>query len=1083
MHPGSYSNFTWDGVKLTLLMILSVVFVMSTGTFEVKEVEGFLKLVNEKNEIKCWGSDVTYNVSAEVPDYCLSQRYSALCTEDPLFYQGCGAINSTACLGGQYNFDRDYALCGFHICKFLRRGQIAYWSGKSIEWYFDCNGVNNCENPGNEGLDEKICPELEDPFICHNSKKRISREKQCDGFVDCLSDWADDEHGCNHTYGLDCYNSWTNSPRWQVPRYVCNKNRTWSFQCKDDIDLSKELCEDQVIGWCYYRLGYANEGQIVKRNLTKNHMCTPFEPGIIGPCIDGRDQTNCTSGSSSVLTCPVETYQTTMTALGLCTGFDVCDDGLDEKCGVPEHGCKIHKHAYCDGNSDCPMGSDEGRMCNFMVSNKTTCIRRVNMGFIEPKEIPVAWLCDGMADCQNGMDEDEINWAVCGSPWTKIRCFEKGETCQEMYKCDITNSTKFVELKYLCDGIVSCDNELDVCKVSTDIPKLVTTVSSVGRTKNILHCLPGLESLQRSHAPCRVTEFTPLVPAFGVDQIEAEIPTSLLANTFCDHSFGELYVYLTCLGLCAGRKCMAEPIGPKQCVKGIPHKIYTLSKDKTRLILVKKGGSVEGTSTKFAHEEMFPCKNGNCVPFEKVCNLANDCGDDSDELECLNHFMCGSGEFIPLSSLGDNKVDCRDQSDECNPESHVRIISHTYLEASSWIIGCTASLTNSFILAKQVRAAFKSTTTIALFNAIFVCFIALGDFLVGFYLLFLSIANQVKADSYCKEKYQWLTSINCSLLGVISTLGSLLSLYSMTLLSVVRAYNLTQLSVPQAPTTKEKLKIFLTFFAMLILALLVSCIPLMPVFEDYFINGIYYGTEVPLFTGAPDMTKHQQIIDTYYHTKSGKLSWKFIRRLVTGMFTSDQALVGGRDLGFYGNDGVCLFKYFVKDTDPQRAFSAAILIANSVCFLTVLVSYGLVTAVARSLSSASNAARSNSKLQRKITIIIVTDFICWTPFATVSLLNYLELIDATSHYAFFSTIILPINSMINPLIYDRILTSRISRIFKKSKEKVKTLTILHSRSEIPYNAERNEEVELRALSKVKTLTSLALSSPSRVSQI
>ena len=300
----------------------------------------------------------------------------------------------------------------------------------------------------------------------------------------------------------------------------------------------------------------------------------------------------------------------------------------------------------------------------------------------------------------------------------------------------------------------------------------------------------------------------------------------------------------------------------------------------------------------------------------------------------------------------------------------------------------------------------------------------------------------------------------------------------MTLLSVVRAYNLTQLSVPCAATITDKLKIFFTFFAILIAAVLVSCIPLMPVFEDYFINGIYYGTEIPLFTGAPDLKKHELIIESYYHTKlENKSSWQKIRRLITGMFTSDHAPVDGRDLGFYGNDGVCLFKYFVKDKDPQRGFSAAILITNSVCFLTVLVSYGLVTAVARSLSSESNATRSNSKLQRKITIIIGTDFICWTPFAVVSLFNYLELIDATPFYAFFSTIVLPINSMINPLIYDGIITRNIAKIFRKSKDGVRTLTsprsLNRSQCTARCNIERSsaQDFELKTLSRVKILTS------------
>ena len=756
---------------------------------------------------------------------------------------------------------------------------------------------------------------------------------------------------------------------------------------------------------------------------------------------------------------------------------------MDEVCETPEYGCNTHKHTFCDGVQDCPFGSDEGRMCNFMVSNETTCVRRVNYGYVAPKQIPVDWLCDGLVDCENGIDEDKDNWNVCGSPQTRERCIEKGKTCQEIYRCDITSSTAFIELKHLCDGISSCENEDDVCKESKGIPKLSTAVIQVDGIKRILQCLPGLDNLQKISGTCKLTEFKQLVPAFGVEQVQIEKPTSLQSNTFCEHTFGELYVYLTCLGLCPGLSCILKPISPKSCLTGLSQKIFTLSKDKKSLILVKKDGN---SKTKYSHQEMFPCDNGNCVPYEKVCNLANDCGDDSDELDCANHFRCGSGEFVPLSSQADGNVDCRDQSDECDSDSNVHIISQSYLEASSWIIGITATLTNSFIFAKQIRAAFNSATTIALFNAVFVCFIALGDFLVGLYLLLLSIANQIKKDSYCKKRFEWLTSSSCSFLGVISTLGSLLSLYSMTLLSVVRAYNLTKLSVPRSPTTAEKLRIFFTFFAMMIVALLVSCIPLMPVFEDYFINGIYYGTEIPLFTGSPDMKKHEHIIEAYYVTKlRDKSSWERIRRLIAGMFTNDQAPIGGIDLGFYGNDGVCLFKYFVRDTDPQQGFSAVILITNSICFFTVLVSYGLVTAVARSLSSASNATRSNSKLQRKITIIIGTDFICWTPFAIVSLLNYLELIDATPYYALFSTIVLPINSMINPLIYDRVITRNITNISRKTRAKVRTLTDLlcQTQRNNELNVAVEEELELKTLSKVQTLTSFALSSPSVVSQM
>ena len=66
-------------------------------------------------------------------------------------------------------------------------------------------------------------------------------------------------------------------------------------------------------------------------------------------------------------------------------------------------------------------------------------------------------------------------------------------------------------------------------------------------------------------------------------------------------------------------------------------------------------------------------------------------------------------------------------------------------------------------------------------------------------------------------------------------------------------------------------------------------------------------------------------------------------------------------------------------------------------------------------------------MQRKISIIIATDFFCWVPFVIVCCLHSLEVLDATPWYALFSIIILPINSVINPLLYDNTITSFISR--------------------------------------------------------
>ena len=62
--------------------------------------------------------------------------------------------------------------------------------------------------------------------------------------------------------------------------------------------------------------------------------------------------------------------------------------------------------------------------------------------------------------------------------------------------------------------------------------------------------------------------------------------------------------------------------------------------------------------------------------------------------------------------------------------------------------------------------------------------------------------------------------------------------------------------------------------------------------------------------------------------------------------------------------------------------------------------------------------KRNRKMQRKISIIIATDFLCWVPFVVICCLHSLSILDATPWYSLFSIVILPINSVINPLLYD-----------------------------------------------------------------
>ena len=942
-----------------------------------------------------------------------SQHFSLTCSNDTYFYQTCGDFNFET---RQINRTLKY-LCSFYVCEFewTRHNSAA---GKYIDQTYTCDTRNSIQCKS--GIDEENCiKNLDDLFVCGSAT--IPKILVCNGKCDCLRNCRDELECFGYSYTQYCEEGGYTIPAFET----CGMySRCWSLCNGKDSCLGRNT-RLMVIG------------------LNNYTRCFPWIH-----CENNYDQTNCSNPSLTPLNCTVNGYDTSISGNIICNNdmrmegnkivgkIDaMCEDKIDAVCVRLNPECFLHKHMICDGIQDCRGGYDESSgLCYDLIDAK--CVRRVS--YVKSSvPIPLSWLGDGVIDCVNGEDEDMDRWPRCLYD-TFSNVVKSNESCKDLFIC---STNKFITTEHLCGKSVRCLSEKLVCAAVNGFDDLKTSVPTIVNTLHLVllsFCQPGLSSLHDEHGLKCALEYYPNINILGTRTNNIVIPQHPVD---CSYFYGENYVFMSCSSRCQKAACpIKSPLTYKSCPAVQTNRIYSLVNGDYLTL-------VSAYHNEFRVLNMFECRNYRCIPFAKVCNLVDDCGDGSDEDSCENNFICNrnhpnfSRSYIPKSKFCDGTFDCTDLSDECNTDCSKDVIKGYLLKASSWLIGSSALILNTVVIFKNLKLLPGTDSSITFKNRSLVILISIGDWAVGGYLVGISVVDVYYSDKYCTHQREWLVSNLCSVFGVVSTVGSQMSLFSMTLLSFSRLRSIKkQLITSNNITRKFYVMVVLQIMVIISASLAIAIIPLLIEFEDLFVNSLYYRNN-PLFKGL--MTKKQlfDITSNYYGTMRDSkklLPWKQFRFLITSMFTKNYGTVRDSVHNFYGNDAVCLFKYFVTNSDSQRQYSWTVLTTNFLCFTVITVSYVWVNLISRRSASAlgqgsSNTytSRRNKKLSRKISMIIATDFCCWIPFIIMCCLHTANAIDASTWYSIFSIVILPINSVINPILYDENIAAACMKVCQK----------------------------------------------------
>ncbi|KAI2798172.1 hypothetical protein BLOT_013290 [Blomia tropicalis] len=760
----------------------------------------------------------------------------------------------------------------------------------------------------------------------------------------------------------------------------------------------------------------AEDGNSVERCLGRDHICNGYNdcPRLFddeyGCSYGGYTEESCTQMKEHFW-CPIE--KRCLPNSIRCNFIQECLDGYDEiGCELKtctdgfqcQNGQCVDQTQRCDSKLDCFDKSDEMNCDNFPCPNG---YRNCKSG----QCIPEHFWCDYFDDCLD--KSDELNCTTmrtnqCNGK-SQFRC-DNGQCIGNEYRClhtsdsrhgcadgsNLFNCSNWIcqqndQIKcggsYCIDSHLKCNQKLDCpvlsdwadeqfcpffCSKTKQCPCIDTTINCSDQD---LTTIPdGIED----QILRMILKGNRIGQNLTLDMFNRLTRMHMIDLTDNDISFipPGLFRKLWKLRVLHLRKNNIEQIEP-YTFTGLPN-LGTLTLNGNKIFLIREYAFSGLSSLKtldLSNQRITSLHKNTFAGLRSLKNLDLS-GNQLTELDdgafsgLLNVISIdlfgnsinrvGSKTFLGLNSLKQITFDefrfcCLVRHVEtCHPppnefSSCEDLMSNTILRICIWVLGSVALIGNLFVI--SWRWKFKTVNRV---HSFLIINLALGDFLMGIYLLIIACVDAYYRGIYFIVDASWRQSSLCHFAGFLSTLSSEFSVFALLVITIDRLITITfPFRIYKMRMKDAKLIIAILW----LVSILLSGLPLLRF--RYFDN--FYG--------------RSGVCLALHITNERPNGWEYSVFIFLVLNLISFTLICGSYLWM-----------FIAARNTQMA-----------------------------ARSAENHVQN--RMARRMMFIVMTDFWCWMPIITLGIVSLFGVQIPSQVFAWIAVFVLPLNAAVNPTLY------------------------------------------------------------------